>query len=351
VSKAELVGSLSWLTVPALVGPVVGPPLGGFITTYFQWRWIFWINVPIGILGLLLATVFIPNFREEVKTRFDSSGFVLSGAGLAAFMTGSTSLGLGFLPTTFVLVLFFGGLALILAYIWHERRTKEPIMDLSLLLIPTFGVSMIGAVLFRISIGATPFLLPLLFQVGFGMTPFQSGSITFASAVGAIAMKFIAPPLLRRYGFRTVLLANSLIAGAFVALPATFTATTPVALMTGFLLISGLFRSLQFTSVNALTFADVPPERISRATTLSSVAQQLSISLGVSIGAISLEVATHYTGGTITAEAFTFPFILVGVLATLAVVPFLFLDRNAGDEMSGRRRIVPDPVTIMRERA
>ncbi|MEO8669493.1 MAG: MFS transporter, partial [Bauldia sp.] len=187
VSKAELVGSLAWLTVPALIGPVVGPPVGGFITTYFQWRWIFWINVPIGMLGVVLAVLYIPNLREEMRVRFDVRGFLLSAFGLAGFMTGSTSLGLGLLPLPLVLSLLFGVALLLLAYIVHSRRVANPIIDLTLFALPTFRLSMMGALLFRLGIGATPFLLPLLLQIGFGMTPFQSGLITFASAVGAIA--------------------------------------------------------------------------------------------------------------------------------------------------------------------
>jgi EmrB/QacA subfamily drug resistance transporter len=348
VSKAELVGSLAWLTVPALIGPVIGPPVGGFITTFFEWRWIFWINVPIGILGVVLASLFIPEVREATPVRFDTLGFILSGLGLALFMTGSTSLGLELLPMPLVLFCLVGGAALLLAYIAHSRRITHPILDLSLFALPTFRLSVAGALLFRLGMGATPFLLPLLLQIGFGMTPFQSGMITFASAVGAIAMKFVAPPLLRRHGFRMILVVNAIVAGVFIALPATFTATTPVAVMTGLLLISGFFRSLQFTSVNALSFADVPAARMSRATTLTSVAQQLSVSVGISIGAITLELATE--GGVITAAAFTPAFLIVGLLVMLSAIPFLLLARDAGDEMSGRRPLAPDPVTVMRER-
>jgi EmrB/QacA subfamily drug resistance transporter len=348
VSKAELVGSLAWLTVPALVGPVVGPPVGGFITTYFEWRWIFWINVPVGVLGLILATLFIPDVRGETRVKFDGIGFVLSGAGLAFFMSGSTSLGLNLLPWPLVLSLVFGGAALLAAYVVHAGRTPFPIVDLTLLKIPTFRLSMVGALLFRLGVGATPFLLPLLLQVGFGMSPFQSGLITFASAVGAIAMKFVAPPLLRRHGFRTILVLNALIAAAFVAMPATFTPATPVGLMTGLLLISGFFRSLQFTSVNALNYADVPVARMSRATTFASVAQQLSLSIGISLGAIMLELVSR--GGELTASSFRPAFLVVGALSAVSAIPFFLLARDAGDEMSGRRPLVPDPVTVMRER-
>jgi EmrB/QacA subfamily drug resistance transporter len=350
VSKAELVGSLAWLTVPALIGPVIGPPVGGFITTFFEWRWIFWINVPIGVLGVVLATLFIPEVREAMPVKFDALGFILSALGLAMFMTGSTSFGLGLLPRPLVLFCLFGGAALLLAYIVHSRRAAHPILDLSLFALPTFRLSMIGALIFRLGIGATPFLLPLLLQIGFGMTPFQSGMITFASAVGAIAMKFVAPPLLRRHGFRAILVTNAIIAAVFIALPATFTIATPVAVMTGLLLISGFFRSLQFTSVNALAFADVPTPRMSRATTLTSVAQQLSVSVGISIGAIALELSTRATGGEITAAAFPPAFLVVGALVMTSTIPFLLLPGDAGDEMSGRRPLAPDPVTVMRER-
>ena len=350
VTKQELVGSLAWLTVPALIGPVIGPPIGGFITTYFSWPWIFWINIPVGILGLILATLYIPEVRADTRIPFDSAGFLLSGVGLAGFMTGSTTLGLGLLPLPIVLGALFGGAALLAVYVVRGRRIAEPMLDLSLLSIPTFRHSMIGALLFRIGMGATPFLLPLLLQVGFGMTPFQSGLITFAAAVGAIAMKFVAPPALRHFGFRNVLMWNTFIAAGFVAMPAVFAPTTPVALMTGLLLIGGFFRSLQFTSINALSYADISQARMSRATTLASVAQQLSLSAGISVGAITLETVTRLNGGVITADSFWPAFVLIGLISLSSFIPFARLAANAGDEMSGRRPMAPDPVTVMRER-
>jgi MFS family permease len=350
VPKHELVGSLAWLTVPALIGPVLGPPVGGFLTTYASWPWIFWINVPVGVLGFVLATLYIPDVRGERRVGFDGLGFVLSGLGLAFFMTGSTILGLGLLPLWLVLTLLVSGAGLLAAYVLHGRRTAEPIMDLTLLRLPTFRHSLAGALLFRIGMGATPFLLPLLLQLGFGMTAFQSGMITFAAAVGAIAMKFAAPPILRRFGFRNVLLWNTVLAAIFVSLPAIFTPATPVVLMTGLLLIGGFFRSLQFTSINALAFADIPPDRMSGATTLTSVAQQLSLSVGISIGAIALELATHMTGNAITYASFWPAFLIVGAISLASLIPFMRLASDAGDEMSGRRKIAPDPVTAMRER-
>lgn len=350
VPKNEIVGALAWLTIPALIGPVIGPPLGGFITTYFDWRWIFWINVPVGIVGITLATLFIPDIRGETQTKFDAVGFLLSSFGLALLMTGSTTLGLGMLPYPIVAVALVTGATCLVTYVFHSRRTENPLLDLSLFRIPTFRAAIGGSLLFRLGVGATPFLLPLLLQVGFGMTPFQSGMITFASALGALGMKFTAPRILRRFGFRNVLIWNSIIAALFVALPATFSPSTSVALMVGLIFVGGFFRSLQFTSVSALAFADVPPQRMSRATTMTSVAQQLSLSIGISIGALTLEITSHAAGGEITAGTFWPAFVIIGFLALLATIPFRWLAIDAGDEVSGRRPLAPDPVTVMRER-
>ena len=188
VAKSEMVDALAYLTVPALIGPVVGPPLGGFITTYFHWRWIFWINVPIGLLGLLLSLRFIQNVREREVAPFDFKGFLLSGLGLLSLIFGLTVVGRGLVPLSVVAGLILGGIALLWLYVGHARRTPNAILDLSLLELPTFYAGVVGGFLFRLGIGALPFLLPLLLQIGFGLTPFQSGSLTFAAAAGAMAI-------------------------------------------------------------------------------------------------------------------------------------------------------------------
>ena len=336
VQKSELVAALSWLTVPALVGPILGPPVGGFLTTYANWPWIFWINVPVGVLGFVLATRYVPDLHGEGKVRFDTTGFALVGLGLAAFMTGSTTLGLNLLPLAVDAVFIAGGAALLVAYGFHAKRSDHPILDLSLFRIPTFWHSVIGGSVFRLGIGATPFLLPLLLQLGFGMNPFQSGSITFATALGAIVMKFTAPQIIRRYGFRSVLIFNTIASAVFTALPAIFVPTTPVTLMVSLLLIGGFFRSLQFTAINALSFADVAQNRMSQATTMTSVAQQVAVSLGITIGAISLQLSTNAYGGAITADVFWPAFLTVGATTLASVISFILLAPDAGAEMSGR---------------
>lgn len=339
IPKHELVGSMAWVTMPALLGPVMGPPLGGFITTYFHWRWIFWINIPIGILGFVLATLYIPAIYGDRRVPFDTIGFFLSAIGLSTLVAGSTTLGLGLLPATVIWSLLATGIVLLALYVLHSRRAVAPILDLSLFKIATFRYSIAGASLFRIGVGAIPFLLPLFLQVGFGMSPFHSGLITFASAAGALFMKALAPPILRRFGFRQTLLVNSFLGSIFIAVPALFSAETPIALMFALILAGGFFRSLQFTAVSALSFADVPQEKMSRATTMTSVCQQIALSLGVSVGAMTLEATIHFTGESLGADSFWPAFLLVATVAITSVLPLIKLQATAGQEMSDTARL------------
>ncbi len=354
VPKTELVGSLAWLTIPALVGPVLGPPLGGFITTYFDWRWIFWINVPIGVLGLVLATLFIPDIRGEKHVKFDAIGFVLSGLGLATLVTGSTAIGLDIMPLPMSIALLFCGAAMLWAYVFHARRAKAPILNLKLLRIQTFRASVVGGSLFRIGVGASPFLLPLLFQIGFGLTAFQSGMLTFVTAVGSLAMKTAAAPILRLLGFRTILVCNAVLSALFVAAPGAFTPDTPYGIILLVLLTGGFFRSLQFTSINALGYSDIDQRRMSQATSFISVAQQVSLSVGVSIGALTLEGAMYARGGAeLLVQDFRWAFAVVGVVSALSFISFLRLPPDAGEEVSrhnSKKRVAPDPVTGMQDR-
>ncbi|HMT14982.1 MAG TPA: MFS transporter, partial [Aestuariivirga sp.] len=192
VPKAELVDAMAWLTVPALIGPLIGPPVGGFITTYFDWRWIFWMNLPFGLLAVALATRFMPNLREKNVPALDVKGFILSGLGLALTVFGLTVAGRGLIANQSVAVMIVIGLILVALYIRHAKATPHPILDLKLLKVATYRISITGGSLYRVGMGAIPFLLPLMLQLGFGLTAFQSGLITCASAAGAILMKFTA---------------------------------------------------------------------------------------------------------------------------------------------------------------
>ncbi len=347
VPREDLVTALAYLTFPALIGPLLGPPLGGFITTYFHWRWIFWINVPIGILGVALATLFIDDVREDKPWPLDVTGFLLSGAGLSCLSFGLTVAGRGAVAPWVLAALIFGGIALVGLYVLHARRARYPILDLSLLAIPTFRASVVGGFLFRIGIGALPFLLPLLLQLGFGLSPFQSGCLTFASAAGAMAMKATAAPILRRFGFKRVLVANAVLSALFLVWYGLFTKETAPALMFAALLGGGFFRSLEFTSINAIAFADIEAQAMSRATSFSSVVQQLSLSTGVAAGAAAIEAAQWMHGdATLATRDFSAAFFAVSAVSMLSTFVFAGLPAGAGDILRGRgkRRIAAGPV-------
>ncbi len=270
VDRRELVNAMIWVTLPALIGPLIGPPLGGFITTFFSWHWIFLINIPIGLLGLVLVTLFIEDVRADTPDPFDAKGFVLTAIGISGLTFGGSLLGLDFLPTWVAVAMMAVGAAATYAYVRHARRTPAPILDLSLLKIPTMHASVVGGFIFRCGIGGMPFLLPLLLQLGFGLSAFQSGLITLANVVGAMGMKTIIPIILRRYGFPRVLTVNAIVTALLTGACATFQPGMPFALIIVILVIGGFFRSLEFTSINTIAYADVDPRRMSRATSLVS---------------------------------------------------------------------------------
>jgi EmrB/QacA subfamily drug resistance transporter len=339
VPRSEVVGALSYLMIPALLGPLCGPLIGGFITTYFHWRWIFYVNVPIGVVGIVLVSLFIKNIRGETPWPLDVRGFLLSGAGLACLIFGLTVAGRGVFGKQLIFALLAAGSILLVAYWLHARKTKFPIIDLKLLAVPTFRASIVGGSLFRIGIGAMPFLLPLMLQVGFGLSPFQSGSVTFVAAAGAMAMKVTAVPILRWFGFRRVLVFDALLSCAFLVSYGFFTSSTPAWLMMGLLLFGGFFRSLEFTAINAITYAEMDSVAMSRATSFSAVAQQLSLSLGIAVGAFGIELSQALRGGTHLAIVdFHRAFFLVALASASSVLFFVNLPKDAGSDLAGPPR-------------
>jgi EmrB/QacA subfamily drug resistance transporter len=338
VPKRHLVTAMSYLSIPALIGPVVGPPVGGFIVTYSSWRWIFFINVPICLLGIVLVTLFIEDIREDDVPRLDLIGFFLTGIGLAALVFGFESVGRGELPVWMVVGLMVGGAVCMGLYVLHFRRAKDPIIDLDLLRIATFRVSTVGGGLFRMGIGAMPFLLALLLQLAFGINPFKSGLIIFTSALGALSMKLGINPIIRFFGFRSLLIFNGLISAVFMICCAWFKPTTPHFVIALVLFSGGFFRSLQFTCINALAYADVPTPLMSRASSLASMGQQLTISIGVAIAALALRIgmAVHQSK-TLTAHDIVPAFILTGGLGLIGALTFVPLPYHAGAELAGRR--------------
>jgi MFS family permease len=323
--------------VPALVGPVIGPPLGGFITTYISWHWIFLINIPMGVAGIVLATIFIEDVRAEKPDPLDTVGILLAGVGIGGLAFGGSVLGLNFLPTGVVVALIVIGAVSTYAYVLHARRTPAPVLDLSLLQIPSLRAAVLGGFIYRSGIGAMPFLLPLLFQLGFHMTAFQSGLITLCNVIGAMGMKTIIPIILRNIGFRRALTVNALISTALVGACATFMPGVSFVWIVAVLTLGGFFRSLEFTSLNTIAYADVEHRHMSRATSLIAVGQQLSISIGVAVGALAVDVTLWWRGhDTIMAADFQPAWLTVAAISALSCLVFWRMPSDAGAALSQR---------------
>jgi EmrB/QacA subfamily drug resistance transporter len=337
VPKSELVRAMSFVSVPALIGPILGPPLGGLIVTYASWRWIFFINIPIGVVGVALVNLVVANLGEHAARPFDWRGFALTGVGLASLAFGLETIGRSNLPFAAILALVALGVLCLAVYVRHARRVQHPIIDLALLRIPTYAMTTLGAFVFRMGMGALPFLMPLMLQVGFGLDPLSSGMLTFASALGAMTMKVTVRPIIRAFGFRAVLVGNAAVSAAFLIGYSLFRPTTPHAVIFLALLAGGFFRSLQMTSINSLSYADVPPALLSRATSLTSMCQQLSQSFGVGTGALVLYLLLAAHGGKagLGPADFSLALLAVGAIALLSVPFFLRMAADAGAEVSG----------------
>jgi EmrB/QacA subfamily drug resistance transporter len=338
VSKAELVNAMSWVLVPGLIGPVVGPPLGGFIVTYFSWPWIFYINVPLGIVGLALALRFVPDIRETSSNRFDFPGLLLTGTALSCLIFGCEFASHGAASLTVTLVLFAAGIVAGTLYLFYALRVPEPILDLSLMRIQTFRLAVIGGSLWRIAGGSLPFLMPLMMQLGFGKSAAASGAITFMSSAGSMVMKASAARILRRFGFRNTMIWNAVIATGLLASCAAFRPAWPQWGIYGLLLITGFFQSLQFTAYNTIAFDEIPPSRSSAAMSFYSTFQQLMLSLGICAAATVLNVSisvAHHTQAAV--GDFSVAFLAVAAVSIFAAPLSARFDPRAGEEMSGYR--------------
>jgi len=336
VAKNELVRALSFIAMPALIGPMLGPPLGGLIVSYADWRWIFFVNIPIGILGIILATIYVPDIKQETPP-LDVSGFVLSALGLGGVILGAAMTGRHIAPIEVAVGSMLIGAVMLTGYVRHALRSERPLLDLRLLRFKTFEAGILGGTFFRFGVGASAFLLPLMLQLGFGLDPLSSGLTTFAGAVGALLVKPFARRFLFRFGFRRLLIVNGLLASLTLMAFALFKPTTPHVIVLGVILLGGFLRSLEFTSLSAITYAELETRQISAATGLASVAQQVSISLGVATGAMVLEISAWAAGRLAPAVAdFAAAFIVVGMVSAMTSVLMLRLPSGAGDEIAGR---------------
>jgi EmrB/QacA subfamily drug resistance transporter len=339
--KRDLIRNTQFITTPGLIAPVLGPPLGGFITTFANWRWIFYLNVPIGIAGLVLVALYMTNQRAAEHQRFDWLGFALCGTGLAALIFGLDQFGRPNVDFVAASTLTGGGLVVCALAVLHLRRDPYPLLDLSLFRIPTFSsATLVAGSCFRIVIGSTPFLWPLLFQVGFGMSAFLSGLVIVSCAVGDLAMKVYTVRIMRRFGFRRTLFVNGILASIAVLACALFTRSTPIVVIVAVLFVIGLSRSVQFGSFNALAYADIAPQQMSAATSLGMTIQQISFGIGIAFGAVVLHGAAALRGegaGTLAIADFQIAFVAVALIAFVSALSFGRLDPYAGAHVSGHR--------------
>ncbi|HQT65283.1 MAG: hypothetical protein B7Z75_01025 [Acidocella sp. 20-57-95] len=340
VEKAELLPAMVLMNMTAIVGPATGPLLGGAITSFFSWRWIFWINVPAGILGIILTLLFIQDVnRTEVK-RFDWPGFALTGLGFGCLMAGLDSFSGALSGDIWPLLLLLAGTATLVVYYHYSRRVSNPILDLRLFRLKTFRISVIGGSIFRLGFGAIPFLLPLLMQIGLGYSPLQSGSITFISSAGSFGVRTITRRVIKKFGFRNILIVNGLITGAFMILYGMFDTSTSRWFMMAVIFGGGVFRALQMTCTNTIAFADVNNTQMRDATSMSQMSQRLSQVSGVALAALVLGLAGD-GGAHLTLHAFKIAFWVVGAFSALSVVSFWQLQPEAGAEIAGREDGMP----------
>ncbi len=337
--KSALIDAIALTVWPALIAPVIGPVIGGLITTYVSWRLNFLINIPLGAVELVLVLLFIPNHRENARTPFDLTGFLLSAGALMALLYGLERLALGAEDRLLAAGLIATGLILGLLAIVHFRRHATPLLDLTTFRILTFRIATLdGGNTFRLAINATPFLLPLMLQVGFGLNPWQAGLYLLVYFAGNLAMKSVTTPLLRRFGFRNVLIGNGLAVAVSVAACGLLSPDTPWLLISIILFAAGLTRSMQFTSFSTLAFADMPPAQRSSSSTIFNMFQQLAIGFSVAFAAVILDVSRATRGaGEVGLADFHAAFIVFGVVALCATIMVARLPRNAGAEVSGRR--------------
>jgi EmrB/QacA subfamily drug resistance transporter len=334
--KNQLYAAMAFVSIPALVAPTVGPIVGGFITTYISWRWIFFMNLPIGMLGIVMALRAVRNFKVPKPERFDFFGFLIIGAGLALVQLTLENLGRHRIVSTSTLTVFAVMAVLCIGgYTWYALTRANPVLDLNLFRVRTFRTSTVSGGLCRLAIGSVPFLLPLMLQVGFGLAPIASGAVTFITSIGAMGVKTVASWLARRFGFRNLLVYNAFVLGAMVAGIALFEPDTPHWQMLIYLLLYGVVRAIQFTNVQALAYADLTPEIMSRGTSMASVVQQLSNSFGVATAATVLAFVVGESV-TITPHDFHMAFIVVGLFPIISVFGFMRLKPNDGAELAGR---------------
>lgn len=340
--KENLVTAIAYITWPGLVAPIIGPVVGGYLTTYWSWHWIFYLNIPLSLICIALAWHFIPAEKksDEPKKRFDAVGFVLSGLALAGFMYGVELLsrdGVSYLMSAIIIVVSLG---LLVANILYSRHISNPLIDYSVIKIPTYKVTIFTGSISRMVIGVAPYLVPLMFQEGFGLTPFESGLLFLSTMAGNLCMKPATLWIIRRFNFKNVLIINGFMIALFTAFTAFLLPTTPKIIIVIVMFLSGMFRSMQFSSIATLAFADVPTPRMTAANTLYSTVQQMSTGLGIAMGAIVLRFSNIINGGAgggYSVADFRLSFLFVAVLGLISLIGYAGMSPTDGDVVRAKK--------------
>jgi EmrB/QacA subfamily drug resistance transporter len=331
--RASLVSAMNWMTIPAMIGPTVGPVVGGLLTSYASWRWVFYLNIPIGILGAVLAFVLFENFRAPAPTRFDIGGFLIAAAGLFLFEFAIENLGRPMIAPWVGEMFFPISVLIFYIYLRHARRSAAPVLDLSLLRIKTFGIGTLVGGICRIGLDSVPFMLPLLFQVGFGFNAMQAGLLTFSSTLGAMLVRAGSRAILHGLGFRRALVGGAVLSAAVTAIFGFLHANSPIWLIVVCVLLSGCVRSVQYLALNTISFADVPSAMLSRSTSVSGVFQQLARGFGVALGAALLAIVAG--AERVTEGDFRLVFFIIALVPLISAVGFARLGAEDGAEISG----------------
>ncbi|HEY5894295.1 MAG TPA: DHA2 family efflux MFS transporter permease subunit [Chthoniobacterales bacterium] len=337
--KSELIRAMNFVVIPALIAPLLGPFTGGMIVHWMPWRMIFFLNLPVGLLGWFFAHRFMPNFRDANSPPLDKRGFLLFGSGIALLSYVLEIFGEHSLPWAQMAGLFVISLLLLGAYGWHANRVSAPLLHLGLFKIRTFRVSVVGGCVTRLGISGMPFMLPLLYQIGLGYEPWQAGLLTIPQALAAIGMKLMTRPILARFGHRNVLVVNTVVIGLFIMVFGLVRPGTPLVMIIVLSLCQGFASALQFTSMNTLVYADIDSADASKASSIGSTAQQFSISFGVAFAAV---VAAFFLGGSpqvhgpVFISALHHAFLTLGIITILSSSTFGTLKSGDGNNISNR---------------
>ncbi len=333
VPRERLVSAMAAFTMPALIGPMIGPPLAGLVLTFADWPWIFLINLPVGMAGMVAVTIFAPKIETFDPGPFDWRGFALCATAITSLVAVAETFGVGLMPVWLMSLLGALGLATLAGFVHHALTAPNPILNLKLFRSATLRASILGGSFVRLALGAWPFLMPLLLQVAMGWSPGKAGLVSMGQAIGAFSAKPASTLVIRTLGFRTLLIGSAVLSALFTAVPGLYRTDTSPVLIFFVLMLTGFVRSTHFTAVGTVAYAGLEGKDVSRANTLSAVVQQLSIGFGVSLGALMLHLARQGDGRLTTAR-FGFPFLMISLAAAMAVPVYLGLKRDAGSDIS-----------------